>query len=102
MCVMLLCIRTGFVSDYEHHGCSLKVLLDWAWECVSKLKSKIDSVCKYLNMISHIGQLVEGRTCKLNAVGSSCSMSTYILPGKKMPSISKVEMGNGTIYLQKK
>ena len=40
MCYLL------FISEYLHQGCSLKVLLDWAWQKVSSTKHQIDTTCK--------------------------------------------------------
>ncbi|XP_060555912.1 protein ELYS-like [Ruditapes philippinarum] len=42
------CITTWAGGEYENHGCTLKFLLDWAWEMVSSTKHKIDSTCVIL------------------------------------------------------
>ncbi|XP_052284768.1 protein ELYS-like isoform X2 [Dreissena polymorpha] len=39
------CIVQWATGEYDYQGCTLKFVLDWAWETVSKLKHKIDQVC---------------------------------------------------------
>ncbi|XP_053388685.1 protein ELYS-like, partial [Mercenaria mercenaria] len=39
------CVTTWAAGEYENQGCTLKFLLDWAWEMVSSTKHKIDSIC---------------------------------------------------------
>ena len=35
-----------YFSEYVHHGCTLKFVLDWAWNRVVSLKTSIDNTCK--------------------------------------------------------
>ncbi|KAH3824935.1 hypothetical protein DPMN_126795 [Dreissena polymorpha] len=41
----MMCSTGWATGEYDYQGCTLKFVLDWAWETVSKLKHKIDQVC---------------------------------------------------------
>ena len=34
------------ISDVTHAGCSLKLILDWAWDRVVDIKDQLDQLCK--------------------------------------------------------
>ncbi|XP_052759719.1 protein ELYS-like [Mya arenaria] len=38
------CIAQWADGEYEHQGCTLKSVLDWTWDTVSKLKHQIDTL----------------------------------------------------------
>ena len=40
------CVRLWESEGYAAHGCTLTLLLNWAWESVVTTKSSFDSACK--------------------------------------------------------
>lgn len=40
-----------FLPDLSHAGCSLKLILDWAWDRVVEIKDQLDQLCKNLNTL---------------------------------------------------
>ena len=43
---IMKCVQEWAAGEFVHLGCTLKFLLDWAWEKVSLVKSTIDATCK--------------------------------------------------------
>lgn len=41
-----------FLPDLSHAGCSLKLILDWAWDRVVEIKDHLDQLCKNLNTLN--------------------------------------------------
>ncbi|KAL3861435.1 hypothetical protein ACJMK2_007469 [Sinanodonta woodiana] len=45
---IISCIQQWAGGEYEHHGCTLTFLLNWAWDKVSQTKQQIDNTCTCL------------------------------------------------------
>ncbi|KAL4221649.1 Protein ELYS [Mactra antiquata] len=54
------CIVEWSTGEFEHHGCTLKFLLDWAWDTVSSTKQKIDITC--VPLFNWSGQTLDKRS----------------------------------------
>lgn len=54
-----------FPLDVTHAGCSLKVILDWAWDRVVDIKDHLDQLCKNkrISLATNCDELVKGRNC---------------------------------------
>jgi len=42
-----------------HAGCSLKLILDWAWDRVVDIKDQLDQLCKHFILDHHNSLLVD-------------------------------------------
>ena len=40
-------ILHSLLLDVVHAGCSLKLMLDWAWDRVVEIKNQLDQLCKF-------------------------------------------------------
>ena len=47
-----------------HAGCSLKLILDWAWDCVVDIKDQLDQLCKNSILDHHYSLLVDSYSFK--------------------------------------
>lgn len=72
-----------------HAGCSLKLILDWAWDRVVDIKDQLDQLCKN-SFVDHHNSLLVDSFKKLK------KELTALLP-LFLPSLEMLPMGVGNI-----
>ncbi|XP_069118568.1 protein ELYS-like isoform X2 [Argopecten irradians] len=48
ICFLTKCVQQWAAGEYVHVGCTLKFILDWAWDKVASMKNIIDTTCTSL------------------------------------------------------
>lgn len=63
-------ILHSLLLDVVHAGCSLKLMLDWAWDRVVEIKNQLDQLCKFAH--SHSLLLEHDNFCGAQKSWFSC------------------------------